>query len=130
MWYTKTEIVWKSVTFLEMINMNAFNFKYSEGDLLIMSYMERYPDNTKEKLQEIWGESFEVYAEEYELDEDDDGENIVGIGEPLDGGGGDSEVHQCRIRDTVAVAGEDELPCGEDVTCQSRRVEDVCKHSL
>ncbi|MBQ2805969.1 MAG: TlpA family protein disulfide reductase [Clostridia bacterium] len=54
---------------LEMINMNAFNFKYSEGDLLIMSYMERYPDNTKEKLQEIWGDAFEEYAEEYKLDE-------------------------------------------------------------
>ena len=58
-----------SHSLVEMIDLNAFNFKYSEGDLLIMSYMERYPENTKEKLQEIWGDAFEEYAEEYKLDE-------------------------------------------------------------
>lgn len=54
---------------MQMIDMNAFNFKYSEGDLLVMSYMERYPENTKEKLQELWGEAYEEYAAEYALDE-------------------------------------------------------------
>ena len=58
-----------SHSLVEMIEMNAFNFKYSEGDLLVMSYMERYPENTKEKLQEIWGDAYEEYAAEYALDE-------------------------------------------------------------
>ena len=54
-----------SDSLVQMIDMNGFNFKYSEGDLLIMSYMERYPDNTEEKLREIWGDAFDEYAEEY-----------------------------------------------------------------
>lgn len=54
---------------IEIMDMKAFDFRYTEDDLLIMSYMERYPENTKEKLQEIWGESFEEYAAEYALDE-------------------------------------------------------------
>ena len=58
-----------SHSIVEMIEMNAFNFKYTEGDLLIMTYMQRYPDNTKEKLQELWGEAYEEYAAEYMLDE-------------------------------------------------------------
>ncbi|MBQ7378201.1 MAG: TlpA family protein disulfide reductase [Clostridia bacterium] len=58
-----------SHSIVQMIEMDAFNFKYTEGDLLILSYMERYPENTKEKLQEIWGDAFEEYAEEYMLDE-------------------------------------------------------------
>ncbi len=53
----------------QMADMNAFNFKYTEGDLLILGYMEKYPGNTREKLQELWGDAFEEYAEEYELDE-------------------------------------------------------------
>ena len=58
-----------SHSILEMIEMDAFNFKYTEGDLLIMTYMKRYPDNTKEKLRELWGEAYEEYAAEYMLDE-------------------------------------------------------------
>ena len=56
-----------SHSMLEMIEMNAFNFKYSEDDLLILTYMQRYPNNTEEKLRELWGESFEEYAAEYKL---------------------------------------------------------------
>ena len=58
-----------SHSLVEMIEMNAFNFKYTEDDLLIMTYMQRYPDNTEEKLRELWGESFDAYAEEYKLAE-------------------------------------------------------------
>lgn len=53
----------------EMVDMNAFNFKYTEDDLLILGYMEKYPGNTREKLQELWGDAFEEYAAEYKLDE-------------------------------------------------------------
>lgn len=58
-----------SRSLIEMIDMKAFDFRYTEDDLLVMAYMERYPENTKEKLQELWGESFEEYAAEYKLDE-------------------------------------------------------------
>ncbi len=54
---------------VEMADMKAFDFRYTEEDLLVMAYMERYPDNTKEKLQELWGDAFEEYAAEYRLDE-------------------------------------------------------------
>ena len=53
----------------EMVEMKAFDFRYTEDDLLVMAYMEKYPENTREKLQELWGESFEEYAAEYKLDE-------------------------------------------------------------
>ncbi len=58
-----------SRSLLEMVDMKAFDFRYTEDDLLVMAYMERYPDNIKEKLQELWGESYEEYAAEYMLDE-------------------------------------------------------------
>ena len=58
-----------SHSLVQMIDMKSFNFKYSEGDLLILSYYERYQENTKEKLQELWGDAYEEYAEEYQLDE-------------------------------------------------------------
>lgn len=58
-----------SHSLVQMIDMNAFNFKYTEDDLLVLGYMAKYPENTREKLQELWGDSFEEYAEEYKLDE-------------------------------------------------------------
>lgn len=58
-----------SRSLVEMVDMKAFDFRYTEDDLLVMAYMERYPENTREKLQELWGEAFEEYAAEYKLDE-------------------------------------------------------------
>ncbi len=58
-----------SHSLIRMIELDAFNFKYSEGDLFVLAYQERFGDQTKEKLQEMWGDSYEEYAEEYLLDE-------------------------------------------------------------
>ncbi len=67
--FTSLSAIFNSYSLVEMVEMDAFNFKYTEGDLLIMAYMERYPENTREKLQELWGDAFEEYAAEYLLDE-------------------------------------------------------------
>ena len=58
-----------SHSLVSMIDLNAFNFKYSEDDLLVLGYQAKYGDATGEKLQELWGEAFEEYAAEYKLDE-------------------------------------------------------------
>ena len=58
-----------SHSLVSMIDLNAFNFKYSEDDLLVLGYQAKYGDATREKLQELWGEAFEEYAAEYKLDE-------------------------------------------------------------
>ena len=58
-----------SHSLVSMIDLNAFNFKYSEDDLLVLGYQAKYGDATGEKLRELWGEAFEEYAAEYKLDE-------------------------------------------------------------
>ena len=67
--FTSLSAIFNSHSLVEMIELDAYNFKYSESDLIVLTYMERYPENTKQKLMEIWGDSYEEYAEEYLLDE-------------------------------------------------------------
>ncbi len=67
--FTSLSAIFNSHSLTEMIDMGAYDFRFSESDLIVLTYMERYPENTKEKLMEIWGDSYEEYAAEYLLDE-------------------------------------------------------------
>ena len=67
--FTSLSAIFNSHSLIEMIDMGAYDFRFSESDLIVLTYMERYPENTKEKLMEIWGDSYEEYAAEYMLDE-------------------------------------------------------------
>ena len=55
-----------------MIDMGGFDFSKTEGDLYILSVMEKY-DNDIEKtdayLREYWGEDYDANAEDYQLDD-------------------------------------------------------------
>ena len=53
----------------ELIANGAFNFTMTENDQQVKAYITKYGDQTKEKLKEIWGESYEEMAAEYKLDE-------------------------------------------------------------
>ena len=53
----------------EMIELGAFDFSRTESDQDVQSYIDQYGDKTKEKLQEIYGDSFEAWAEFVKLDE-------------------------------------------------------------
>ena len=67
--FTSLSAIFNSHSLIEMIETGAYDFQYSESDLIVLTYMERYPENTKEKLREIWGDSYDEYAAEYLLDE-------------------------------------------------------------
>ena len=56
--------------------------------------------------------------------------DVVCVCQPLTCAVYDTEVKQIRVCYTVCIAREYELPCGIDVTCQSRRIEDKCEHCL
>ena len=53
----------------EMIELGAFDFSRTESDQQVQNYIDQYGDKTKEKLQELYGESFEAWAEFVKLDE-------------------------------------------------------------
>ncbi len=55
-----------------MIDMGGFDFSKSENDLYILAYLnERGGDveATDAYLRELWGEDYEAYAEEYQIDD-------------------------------------------------------------
>ncbi len=55
-----------------MIDMGGFDFSKTENDMYILAIMEANNndvDATDEYLQELWGEDYEAYAEEYQLDD-------------------------------------------------------------
>ncbi|MBQ9780249.1 MAG: redoxin family protein [Clostridia bacterium] len=53
----------------EMIELGAFDFSRTETDQEIQTYIKQYGDQTKEKLKEIYGDSFDAWAETVKLDE-------------------------------------------------------------
>ncbi len=58
-----------SSTIMEMVNMNGFNFKYTENDLYIMYFMLLYGDKMNDQLKAEWGEFYDEYYESYKVDE-------------------------------------------------------------
>lgn len=58
-----------SSTIMEMVNMNGFNFKYTEDDLYIMYFMLLYGDKMKDQLKAEWGEFYDEYYESYKVDD-------------------------------------------------------------
>ncbi|MBQ8260606.1 MAG: redoxin domain-containing protein [Clostridia bacterium] len=58
-----------SSTIMEMVNMNGFNFKYTEDDLYIMYFMLLYGDKMKDQLKTEWGEFYDEYYESYKVDD-------------------------------------------------------------
>lgn len=55
-----------------MIDMGGFDFSKTENDLYILAYLEERDGDveaTDAYFRELWGEDYEVYAEEYQLDD-------------------------------------------------------------
>lgn len=55
-----------------MIDMGGFDFSKTEGDLYILSYLEKYDfdvDGTDAYFREYWGEEYDSYAEMYQLED-------------------------------------------------------------
>ncbi len=52
-----------------LISMGAFDFTLSESDHIIRTYMEKHGENTRQYLQDFWGEEFEQQAANHLLDE-------------------------------------------------------------
>ncbi len=55
-----------------MIDMGGFDFSKTENDLYILSIMEKYDGDQKKTLdylKETWGEDYDAYVEEYQLDD-------------------------------------------------------------
>lgn len=55
-----------------MIDMGGFDFSKTENDMYILSIMEARDNSieeTEKYLKEIWGEDYDAYAEEYQLDD-------------------------------------------------------------
>ena len=55
-----------------MIEMGGFDFSKTEGDLYILSVMEKYDhdiDKTDAYLREYWGEDYDANAESYQLED-------------------------------------------------------------
>ncbi len=61
--------IFQDDTLLTLVDKDAFDFSISESDDLILSYIALYGDETRTKLQEIWGEQFEEQAALHKLDE-------------------------------------------------------------
>ena len=58
-----------SDTIINMVNRNAFNFKYTEDDLYILYFYLLYGDKIKEQLKIEWGEYYDQYYIDYKVDE-------------------------------------------------------------
>ena len=55
-----------------MIDMGGFDFSKTENDLYVIAYLEKYNGDveaTDAYFHELWGEDYEYYAEEYQLDD-------------------------------------------------------------
>lgn len=48
-------------------------YRFSENDIVVMRYIAEYGDKVEEKLKEMWGSDFNVFAEEYKFYEVLDG---------------------------------------------------------
>ena len=58
-----------SDTIVNMVNRNAFNFKYTEDDLYILYFYLLYGDKMNEQLKIEWGEYYDQYYIDYKVDE-------------------------------------------------------------
>lgn len=57
---------------VNMIDMESFDFSKSESDHEILAYLKNNKgdvDKTIEYLEELWGEDFDAYADEYQIDD-------------------------------------------------------------
>ena len=52
-----------------MVDMDGFNFKFTEDDLYILYYYLAYGDKMKEQLKSEWGEFYDEYYQTYKVDE-------------------------------------------------------------
>ncbi len=65
-----TNIFGSSIT--KMIELGSFDFSKSESDHEILAYLKNNDndvDKTTEYLEELWGDDFDRYAEEYQIDD-------------------------------------------------------------
>ncbi|MBQ4141635.1 MAG: TlpA family protein disulfide reductase [Clostridia bacterium] len=67
--FTNFTPVFTSSTIIDMINLNGFNYKYTEEDLYIMFLMLLHGDKLKDHLKSEWGESYEEQYENYKVDD-------------------------------------------------------------
>jgi len=59
-------------TLVNMIDMGSFDFSKSESDHEILAYLKNNGgdvDKTVEYLEELWGEDFDAYSEDYQIDD-------------------------------------------------------------
>ena len=61
--------IFTSQSLKELIEMKAFDFRLSESDHMILTYMDMYGDQCEAKLREIWGDTFNEYAEIYQIND-------------------------------------------------------------
>ena len=58
-----------SSSIIDMVDMDGFNFKFTEDDLYILYYYLAYGDKMKEQLKSEWGEFYDEYYQTYKVDE-------------------------------------------------------------
>ncbi len=64
--------IFTSMSITDVINNGGFNFTRTEDDEFILSFMHQNdddPEKTRAYLKEYWGNDFDAYAEEYQLDD-------------------------------------------------------------
>ncbi|MBQ9859326.1 MAG: redoxin domain-containing protein [Clostridia bacterium] len=62
----------KPTTVKGLIDKGAFDFSKNENDMQVLAYMAQNgndPEKTDEYLQTLWGEDYDGYAEEYQLED-------------------------------------------------------------
>lgn len=75
----------KKVTIKGLIDKGAFDFSKTEYDAYVLAYLEKNNNDieaTKAELKTVWGESYDSYAEIYQLDDVFEGK-FHGTGEDL-----------------------------------------------
>ncbi len=67
--FTYTTGIFTSQSLMQLIEMNAFDFRYSEMDHDVLTWMKKHGDNTVEYLKGYWGDAFDEYYALYKVDD-------------------------------------------------------------
>ena len=67
--FTRPTPIFTSSSIKDMINMNGFNFKYTEDDLYIMYFILLHGDKLDQALRAEWGEFYDEYYKDYKVDD-------------------------------------------------------------
>lgn len=97
----------KPVEILGMIDLGGFDFSKTENDLYILSILKKYDYDTEAAdayLHEQWGEDYDTYAENYQLEDVYEG-RYHGKGEDL------TEEMRAYLNDIITTGSEEKQGC-------------------